>query len=435
MFTCCLHDKCGIKVWILDSLPKSYLTVYAQTLGGLSARNGSGDGSEEWGYIPVRPGASMFYWFYRSTHPDGYLNRPIVLWLQGGPGLSGTGLGNFLMFGPLDQNLEPRNSTWAQTVNVLFVDSPVDVGFSVAHNRSFMPQTTEEISTDLITILQTFMQEHSYFQNNPFYIFGQSYGGKLTAALTYYLHKAIQSGHIQCNLKGAGIGNGYVSPADFIVTLAPMLYQMSLIDDVQYKKVDTHAWQVYNAAKDGNWTVVDEAVIFYRLFSYLPETINPYNIIQLDGSRSIYSIDIVDFMNGPIREKLGVIPEEKKWDMNWRRIKYALTDHDQPAWHLVDEVLKSSDIDIVVYQGQLDMMCNTAGALRWMNKLTWNGTEEFGKAERKMLTNPDTQIPEMFVKAYGHLKMYWILNSGHVVPRDVPDVALRMLNRILDDTD
>ncbi len=33
---------------------------------------------------------------------------------QGGPGLSGTGLGNFVMFGPLDENLEPRNVTWVR---------------------------------------------------------------------------------------------------------------------------------------------------------------------------------------------------------------------------------------------------------------------------------------------------------------------------------
>ena len=41
----------------------------------------------------------------------------------------------------------------------------------------------------------------------------------------------------------------------------------------------------------------------------------------------------------------------------------------------------------------------------------------------------------MFVKSYSNLAMYWVLDSGHSVPVDVPDVALRMLNRILDDVD
>ena len=47
-----------------------------------TGKGGTADGSEEWGYIPVRPGASMFYWFYKTTHHDGDLKRPIILWLQ-----------------------------------------------------------------------------------------------------------------------------------------------------------------------------------------------------------------------------------------------------------------------------------------------------------------------------------------------------------------
>ena len=99
-------------------------------------------------------------------------------------------------------------------------------------------------------------------------------------------------------------------------------------------------------------------------------------------------------MNGPIKERLGVIPDTKNRDMNWRWRSNALIDHSEPVLKLVDEVLKKSDID-VVYSGQLDILCNTAGALRWINKLTWDGKKEFDKAERKVLTNPDTDVPEM----------------------------------------
>ena len=107
----------------------------------------------------------------------------------------------------------------------------------------------------------------------------------------------------------------------------------------------------------------------------------------------------------------------------------------KPVWHLLDEVLKSSDIDVVVYSGQFDLLCSTVGALRWMNRLTFDGKREFDEANRVALVNPSTKIPEMFVKSSGHLKMYWVLNTGHVVPAKVPDVALRMLNRILDGFD
>ena len=76
------------------------------------------------------------------------------------------------MFGPLDQDLEPRNATWIQTANILFVDNPVDSGFSLPYNSSYFPKTTEEISVDLKAMLKSFMTDYSNLQNNPLYILG-----------------------------------------------------------------------------------------------------------------------------------------------------------------------------------------------------------------------------------------------------------------------
>ncbi len=290
----------------------------------------------------------------------------------------------------------------------------------------------EEVCTDLTSMLQVFMEEHAELQNNPLFIAGQSYGGRTAAALPYYLLRAIETGDLHCNLKGTAIGNGYTSPPDILVNLAPMAYQMSLIDDVQYEQANEYAWAAYFEAENGNWTG------YYQYQSKMWETnigtnVYPYNVL-VHPPTSIYSTNIDDFMNGPIKEKLGIIPDDKQY-APYGRAGVSLDDFDLPVWHLVDEVLKTSDVDVIVYSGQFDWICNTAGALRWMEKLTWDGREDFEKAERKLLTNPVTDVAEMFVKSQGQLKMYWVLNSGHVVPNDVPDTAMRMLNRILDDID
>ena len=408
---------------------------------GLSARGGTEDGTEEWGYVPLRPGASMFYWFYRTTHPDGYRNRPIVLWLQGGPGVSGTGVGNFLELGPLNEKLEPRKASWIRTANILFVDNPVGTGFSINRQISDIPDTVEKISDDLITLLQTFMNEHNYFRNNSLYIFGQSYGGKMAPALGYYLHKAIKDGKIRCNLRGVGIGNGFVSPVDFVLNISPILYQMGAIDDEHYNKLNKMATEGHQAALEKNWQVMKsrfESII--ESIEASPE-INVYNVLDLitvGQVYNIYDVDISKLMNGPIRKKLKIIPDEHEWKGDSEEIHLIQEDSFDlfiPIWHLVDDLLKNSDLDIVVYSGQLDVICSTAGALAWIQRLTWPGLKKYNTADRKTLFNPSTNIPEMFVKSSGHLKMYWVLNAGHAVPHDVPDVALRMLNRILDNVD
>lgn len=57
----------------------------------------------------------MFWWLYYTTSdvekPE---SKPLIIWLQGGPGGSSTGYGNFEELGPLDSNLNPRNHTWVR---------------------------------------------------------------------------------------------------------------------------------------------------------------------------------------------------------------------------------------------------------------------------------------------------------------------------------
>lgn len=93
---------------------------------------------ESCGYVEVRKGAFMFWLLYGADTSDSVPreDKPLLLWLQGGPGGSSTGFGNFEEIGPLDVNLEARNETWIKQANVLFVDNPVGCGFSYVLDKS-----------------------------------------------------------------------------------------------------------------------------------------------------------------------------------------------------------------------------------------------------------------------------------------------------------
>ena len=241
----------------------------------------------------------------------------------------------------------------------------------------------------------------------------------MAAGLTYYLHKAIEKKEIKWNLKGLGIGNGFVSPADTIASWPSMVYEMSLIDDVQYKYLNKIGNEAQKAADEGDWETVHDAYsnIMYEIMEYIP-AVSFYKLTDIpvpyDTRDLVYNMDINDFMNNVVREKLGVIPNDTLWQMS----KFSPVteeadfggDFVKPYWHLVDEILKSSDIDVVVYSGQFDLICSTTGTLKWMDRLTWEGKKEFNKAERKAILNPQTKMPEMFVKSYNHLKD--VLGSG-----------------------
>ena len=90
------------------------------------------------GLLTVDPGTngSLFFWFCPAQEQAA--TAPLVLWLQGGPGLSSVGLGALKLHGPLVLHVDAekrqllglrRNpNTWARKQNVIYIDFPVGTG-------------------------------------------------------------------------------------------------------------------------------------------------------------------------------------------------------------------------------------------------------------------------------------------------------------------
>ncbi|KAI7734315.1 hypothetical protein M8C21_006596 [Ambrosia artemisiifolia] len=169
----------------------------------------------------VLVGAHMFWWLYKSPNgvDDPSKPWPTILWLQGGPGGSGVGFGNFGEIGPLDVNLKPRNSTWLQKANLLFVDSPVGTGYSYVEDDKLFVKTDEEAATDLTTLLKAIYNVNTTLEGSPLYIFAESYGGKFAVTLGLSLLQAIEQGQLKLQLGGVALGDSWISPEDFVVSL------------------------------------------------------------------------------------------------------------------------------------------------------------------------------------------------------------------------
>ncbi len=154
----------------------------------------------------MRPGAHQFWLLQYSTHPDGYLERPWIIWLQGGPGVPGSGIGNYMLIGPEDSDFQPRATSWLSYVSILYVDYPIPTGFSYLDNDTEYSFAYEDTSADLVVFIQRFLERNPEFVDLPLYIFGESYGGKLGPALAYYLEQSRQQGEIECKLIAVCIG-------------------------------------------------------------------------------------------------------------------------------------------------------------------------------------------------------------------------------------
>ncbi|XP_054813162.1 serine carboxypeptidase-like 51 isoform X2 [Prosopis cineraria] len=429
---------------------------------GTATALGNQDGSEEWGYVQVRPKAHMFWWLYRSPYRVEHPSKPwpIILWLQGGPGASGVGIGNFEEVGPLDTNLKPRNSTWLQKADLLFVDNPVGTGFSFVEHKDLFVKTDEEAATDLTTLLIEIFNRNESLQKSPLFLVAESYGGKYAVTLGLSILKAIEARRLKLKLGGVALGDSWISPEDFVFSWGPLLKDVSRLDDNGLQKSNRLARKIKKQIEKGkfveatrSWSELENVITansnnvdFYNflqdyqsnspalsataeLGSYREIALKRYSN-YLTSKKSSSGGGLGSLLNGVIKKKLKIIPENVRWVGQSRRVFANLQgDFMKPRINEVDELL-AKGVNVTVYNGQVDLICATKGTEAWLKKLKWEGLKSFLKKDRIPLYCKNDQGTKGFVKSYKNLHFYWILGAGHFVPTDQPCVALNMVGGI-----
>ncbi|XP_003795608.1 retinoid-inducible serine carboxypeptidase [Otolemur garnettii] len=398
----------------------------------------------------------MFWWLYYATNPcKNFSELPLVMWLQGGPGGSSTGFGNFEEIGPLDSDLKPRRTTWLQAASLLFVDNPVGTGFSYVNNSAAYAKDLATVASDMMVLLKTFFDCHKEFQTVPFYIFSESYGGKMAAGIGLELYKAVQQGTIKCNFSGVALGDSWISPLDSVLSWGPYLYSMSLLEDEGLAEVSQVAEQVLDAI--GNEKYKEATQLWAKAEMVIEQNtdgVNFYNILtkSTPTSATEWSLEFTqshllrlsqrhvrylqrdalsELMNGPIRKKLKIIPEDQSWGGQATNVFVNMeTDFMKPVIDIVDELLEAG-LNVTIYNGQLDLIVDTMGQEAWVRKLKWPELPKFNQLKWKALySDPESPETSAFVKSYKNLAFYWILRAGHMVPSDQGDMALKMMKLV-----
>ncbi|XP_029914080.1 retinoid-inducible serine carboxypeptidase [Myripristis murdjan] len=410
-------------------------------------------GKETWGYVQVRDGAHMFWWlYYADSETAGYKDLPLVMWLQGGPGGSGSGFGNFEEIGPLDKDQQPRKTNWVQAASVLFVDNPVGTGFSYTDRPDAYATNVAMVASDMLVLLQHFFSERKEFETLPFYIFSESYGGKMAAAISLELTKAIAKGTVKCNFAGVALGDSWISPLDSVMTWGPYLYTTSLLDDYGLGEVNSAAEAVKQAVEQQQFqkatelwsvteTVVEQntnGVNFYNILTQEPDeqlTTSAgdsfLSLLTRRHIRPLHGQSLSELMNGPVRKKLGIIPQNVTWGGQAEDVFSNMAgDFMRPVVDVVDQLL-SAGVNVTVYNGQLDLIVDTMGQELWVKKLKWAGLSTFNKLRWTALDDPASPgVTGAFFKTYKNFAFYWILKAGHMIPSDQGPMALQMLKMV-----
>ncbi|KAK1427013.1 hypothetical protein QVD17_15695 [Tagetes erecta] len=191
------------------------------------------------GYISVGESKqrSLFYYFVEAESNSS--SKPLVLWLNGGPGCSSVGEGAFVEHGPFKPSgrvLVKNDYSWNKEANMLYLESPAGVGFSYSVDESFYTSANDVITaSDNLAFLESWFEKYPVYKNRDFYITGESYAGHYVPQLA----NLIVHSKAKINLKGIAIGNPLLDFNTDFNSRGEYLWSHGLISDATYDMFNT----------------------------------------------------------------------------------------------------------------------------------------------------------------------------------------------------
>ncbi|XP_038693672.1 serine carboxypeptidase-like 20 [Tripterygium wilfordii] len=418
------------------------------------------------GYIEIDNERYLFYYFVVSEREP--KNDPIVLWLNGGPGCSSFD-GFVYEHGPFNfETGKPHGSlptlrlnpySWSKVSNIIYLDSPVGVGFSYSKGKTKYVTGDRKTAIDTHTFLVKWFKLYPEFVNNSFYIAGESYAGVYIPTLAVEIIQGIKDGiETKINFKGYMVGNGVIDVTDIAFhtdVKIQFMNGMGLISDDLFEDIQV-ACKMDNDKDQCNYYLSKAAKII--------DGMNKYNILEpcyhppKENGNSTSMPLLVRNRTIDLNNFAGLWTNSKGIDdcfndevattwLNNALVRKAI--HAEPVdmighWVIVSEnILNSYEKDLgsmipyhrelttagyraLIYSGDHDMIVPFTGTQRWIKSLGYEIVDEW----RPWLVND--QVAGI-IQGYNHeLTFLTIKGAGHRVPNSKPQEALHFYSRWLD---
>ncbi|XP_047151923.1 serine carboxypeptidase-like 45 [Vigna umbellata] len=404
------------------------------------------------GYITVddQHQRALFYYFVEAQKDP--TSKPLVLWLNGGPGCSSVGVGALIEHGPFkprDNNvLEKNHYSWNKVANVLYLESPAGVGFSYSSNKSFYTLVTDEITArDNLVFLQRWFIEFPEYSNNNFFITGESYAGHYAPQLAQLIVQTKSN----INLKGIAIGNPLMEFDTDLNSKAEFFWSHGLISDPTYDlftRVCNYS-TIRRQMISRNLSEICENIntlVFTEVSNYIDQydvtldvclsSVNEQAYV-LNQMQKIQKIDVcvddkaVNYLNRKdVQEALHAkLVGVSKWSTCSKVLHYDRTNLEIPTISILGSLVNSK-IRVLVYSGDQDSVIPLIGSRSLVNglakELGLNTTVAYRAWFEGRQVGGWTQV-------YGDILSYaTIRGASHEAPFSQPKRSLRLLKAFLE---
>jgi cathepsin A (carboxypeptidase C) len=381
--------------------------------------------------------ADMTIGFFESRNDP--KNDPVILWLNGGPGCSSMG-GLFMELGPSKVNkklkLDYNPSSWNANASIVFLDQPVNVGFSYS---SGSVGTTNAAAKDIYALMTLFFHQFPEYAKQGFHLAGESYGGHYVPV---FASEILSHKDRNINLKSILIGNGCTETYSQFESYRPMACgeggYPAVVSESDCQSMENALPRCEQLTKScvesgSAWTCLPATIYCNNALMgpYQRTGQNPYDVRRQCGSSTLCYAEMgwaASYLNQDfVRDALGVeVDDFQVCNPRVGRDFSYNNDGMQQVVELIPGLLEQ--IPVLIYAGDADFICNWLGNRQWTNNLEWAGKEAYSKAEVKDLKLRSGKKYGK-VKSAKDLAFMQMFEAGHMVPYDKPEAALDMLNR------
>ncbi|KIO34181.1 hypothetical protein M407DRAFT_3629 [Tulasnella calospora MUT 4182] len=413
------------------------------------------------GYLDTDDDKHFFFWFFESRQNPS--EAPIVMWLNG-------------------------------DANMIFLDQPVNVGFSYS-NTSVTDSPTA--AQDVYAFLQLFFKAYPKYASAPFSIAAESYGGVYAPHIATAInrknkalerraqapHSSISSSKL-INLSTLMLGNGLTEPRTQLGVIATNACHgpYPVFDNptgpecldleakgAECRRLVQKCYDVGTADVCGgalNWCDENIFSVPELTSTHQKLGLNPFDTRAKCANSPWCYLEMEWYSkwlnNQAVKAELGVHPSLNFTACNWELNK-VMTDGGEGAKNsavLIPELL-ADGIRVLVYGGNacmeqateqfrsylpssyacfsIDFLVPPVGYLEWMSKLDSVFKEEFIVAPILPWTTTKNSTMAGVVKAAGgnitdagNFTYVSVFEAGHMMPHDQPEAALYMFKRWLD---
>ena len=140
------------------------------------------------GYLKAGP--TKFFHYMFNIADDKPEEKPLVIWLNGGPGcssLDGWAMENGPMFLNKNGTYTINEYSWNKAANMLYIESPGEVGYSyiTSGHEDDIKVDDDIVAKDNFNALLSFCVKFPEYKNRDLYISGESYAGIYIPMLAY----------------------------------------------------------------------------------------------------------------------------------------------------------------------------------------------------------------------------------------------------------